>query len=130
MNPSSPEVNTQLSNLILVSWILLIPVGILLCVVLYKIYCLFHDASDFLVIAKHELGPTLQDVRKTASHVEGITAKAADSADAIQQGVQSIRPALDKTVTQGAEQLRNISGSIKDSLLAVAGGIRASFNKK
>lgn len=127
LNPSlqSPQLIEQLSHLVLVSWIVLIPVGVLLAMVLYKLAMLMHSLSEFLVLARHELSPTLQDVRKTAHHVELITSKAAVSVNTVEQGMQAVGPAMNR----GVRRLRHVPNDIKTGILALFSGLRASFSK-
>lgn len=127
MDPTvqNPELLRQLANLVQVSWIILIPVGVLLAMVLYKLAMLMHSVSEFLVLARHELSPTLQDVRKTAHHVELITSKAAVSVNTVEQGMLAVGPAMNR----GVERLRHVPDDIKSGVVALLSGLRTSFSK-
>lgn len=116
----------ELTHLVQVSWFILMPVGLLLAMVLYKLFTLLHGVSEFLTIARHELSPALQDLRKTATHVEILSAKAVEGVATIEKGAQATGPA----VKQGLTRLKAFGDACKYNALAVAGGILQSFTKK
>lgn len=87
-------VNAEFQNLIRVSWIVLIPVGVLLSMVLYKVFTLLQGLVEFLSLARYELTPALRDVRLTAEHVEVLSAKAVSSVRSVEHGVSATGPAI------------------------------------
>ncbi len=116
----------ELTNLIRVSWILLIPVGVLLVMVLYKLVMLLHSVSEFLTLAQYELSPAIKDLRLTAAHVETISAKAASSVEAVERGIQSTKPAIDK----GVHSVRAFPHALKVGIESLMNGLKNSFSLK
>lgn len=96
----------ELAHLIRVSWIVLIPVGVLLTLVLYKLAMLLHSLLDFLNIARYELAPAIKDLRLTAEHIEVLSTKAVSGVKTVEQGLSATGPALQsarKNVVLGVE---------------------------
>lgn len=109
----------EMAHLVRVSWIVLIPAGVLLSMVLYKLAMLLHGLLDFLTLARYELTPALKDLRLTAEHVETLSAKAVAGVKTVESGVASTGPAIrtaGRTITRGIE--------------SVWDGIRNSFSRK
>lgn len=96
----------EMAHLVRVSWIVLIPAGVLMSMVLYKLVMLLHGLLDFLTLARYELTPALKDLRLTAEHVETLSAKAVASVRSVEHGVASTGPAIKsagRTLTKGLE---------------------------
>lgn len=106
----------EMTHLIRVAWILLIPAGVLLSMVLYKLFVLLQGVLEFLTLARHELTPALRDLRLTAEHVETLSAKAVHNVKAVETSALSVGPLV------RAVQHKTLSG-----LGAVWRGIRHSF---
>jgi len=113
--------NTQqeLAHLIRISWIVLMPAGVLLCLVLYKLAMLLHGLLDVLTIARYELTPAMKDLRVTAENIEVLSTKAVSGVKSVEQGVSATGPALKsagRDLAIGAESLWS--------------GLRHSFSRK
>lgn len=109
----------ELAHLIRVSWIVLIPVGVLLSLVLYKLAMLLHALLEFLTIARYELAPAIKDLRLTAEHVELLSGRAASSVKSVEDGVAATGPAL-----------RSAGREIKIGVASLLSGLRESFSRK
>lgn len=109
----------ELAHLIRVSWIVLIPVGVLLSLVLYKLAMLLHSFLDFFTIARYELAPAMKDLRLTAEHVEALSAKAVSGVKSVEEGVSATGPAL-----------RSAGRDIVAGVESVWSGIRESFSRR
>jgi hypothetical protein len=116
MNPLTEH---ELANLIRVAWIVLVPGGVLLCMVLYKLAMLLHGLVEFLNLARYEMAPTLKDLRLTAENVEVLSAKAVHSVRTVEHRVSSTVPAI-----QSAG--RNLASGLE----SFWSGVRASFSRK
>jgi hypothetical protein len=84
----------EMAHLIRVSWIVLIPAGVLLSLVLYKLVMLLHGLLEFITLARYELTPAMKDLRLTAEHVEVLSAKAVEGVKTVEHSVASTGPAL------------------------------------
>jgi len=110
---------TEMEHLLRVSWIVLIPAGVLLSMVLYKLAMLLHGLVEFLTLARYELAPALKDVRLTAEHVEALSARAVASVKTVENSVAATGPAL-----------RTAGREIRYSVQSVWRGILHSFSRK
>ncbi len=105
MEPFSEQ---ELGTLIRVSWIVLIPAGVLLSMVLYKLAMLLHALLDLATLARYELTPAMRDLRLTAEHMELLSAKAVSGVKSVEAGVAATGPAIGKgvdTLKAGVESL-------------------------
>jgi hypothetical protein len=109
----------ELGHLIRVSWIVLIPLGVLLSLVLYKLAMLLHSLLDFLTIARYELAPAIKDLRLTAEHVEVLSAKAVSGVKSVEEGISATGPAL-----------RAVKHDVVHGVESIWSGIRESFTRK
>lgn len=109
----------EMAHLVRVSWIVLIPAGVLLSMVLYKLAMLLHGLLDFLTLARYELTPALKDIRLTAEHVETLSSKAVASVKTVESGVASTGPAI-----------RHAGRTVARGLESIWDGIRTSFSRK
>lgn len=114
-----------IGNLVQINLLILVPVGVLLVMLLYKLVMLLHSLSEFLSIARYELSPAIKDLRLTASHVETLSAKAVASVESVERGVEATRPVIGK----GVENVRQVSEDIRSGLFALLGGLRRSFTR-
>lgn len=109
----------EMAHLIRVSWIVLIPAGVLLSLVLYKLGMLLHGLVEFLTLARYELSPAMKDLRLTAEHVEALSAKAVTGVKSVESGIAATGPVLrtaGRSVTRGLESVWN--------------GLKQSFGRK
>jgi hypothetical protein len=119
----------ELTQLIRISWIVLIPVGVLLALVLYKLAMLLHSVLDFLTVARYELAPTLKDLRTTMEHVEEISARAASGAKTVERGVSEAGPALGR----GVERVKDVTATVAKGLVtgveSLWQGVQQAFDR-
>ena len=115
MNAAMTE--QELAHLIRVAWILLIPAGVLLSMVLYKLFVLLQGVVEFLTLARHELTPAMRDVRLTAEHMETLSAKAVANVRSVESGLNLAVPILQsvkhKTLTGLSALWRGVEKSFK-----------------
>lgn len=109
----------ELANLIRVAWIVLVPGGVLLCMVLYKLVMLLHGLVEFLTLARYEMAPTLKDLRLTAENVEVLSSKAVHGVRSVENRVSATVPAI-----------RSAGQSLASGLESLWSGIRGSFSRK
>lgn len=117
-------VETQLANLITVSWILLIPAGLLVVLLLYKMVYLLHTVSEFVSISRFELYPLLQSLQRTADHVDKLTGKVVAGVEQIERGIENTKPMVAdaaRKVADGMSSLSRQSGSLFSGLLGLFG---------
>lgn len=88
----------QIQGLIQLNLFILIPVGLLLAAVLYKLVMLLALVYQFLTMAQYELAPTLKDLRSTTAHVEALSAKAVAGVETVERGIEQTRPVFEKGV--------------------------------
>lgn len=112
-------VQNEMQHLLRVSWIVLIPAGVLLSMVLYKLAMLLHGLVEFLTLARYELAPALKDVRLTAEHVEALSSRAAAGVKTVESGVAATGPVL-----------RTVGREISSGFQSVWNGITRSFSRK
>ncbi|MDX2085631.1 MAG: hypothetical protein SFZ03_09615 [Candidatus Melainabacteria bacterium] len=120
----SYEVSSQMANLLAVCWILLIPIGVLLAIILYKIVFLLHTALEFFTLARFEAYPMLQDLRATAHHVEKLSGKVVAGVEAAEQAAQAAVP----VVKQGASSVGQQVRGLVDGVGAMLGGLYRVFS--
>ena len=106
---------TEWDHLVRVSWIVLIPVGVLLALVLYKLAMLLNALLEFVSLAKYELTPTMQDLRLTAEHVEAISRKASHGVDRFEQGVAATGPAMQSVKQRVLIGAQSLLGGLKQA---------------
>jgi len=105
----------EMAHLLRVSWIVLIPAGVLLSLVLYKLMMLLHSLLEFLTLARYELTPALKDVRLTAEHVELLSSKAVEGVKTVQTGVAATGPAIKSAGRDIAVGLESFWSGLKES---------------
>lgn len=116
-------IQQEMVNLIRISWIVLIPVGVLLALVLYKLLMLLVGLVDLLTVARYELSPAMKDIRLLAEHAEFLSGKAAQSVKAVEKRMDATRPLVEKSLTG----LQAVTGDLRQSVGAIWAGIRRSF---
>lgn len=110
LEPSRLE--SELANLINVSWVVLIPLGVLLSLVIYKLLVILQSVYEFWMVARHELSPAMADLRKTANHVEILTGKAVEGIETVERGVNATTPILNKGVFRLQQAALTIKGGV------------------
>ncbi len=104
---------SQLEILTTVSWVLLMPVGVLLVIVLFKLAFILHGVSEFWTVARYELYPTLKDLRQVASRAEILSEKAVTGVETLEKGAVA--------AGQGIEKLKGFSEGFSSNFGGVAG---------
>ena len=120
---------TELANLTRISWILLIPVGLLLCVVLYQLAVLIATSVDIIKLARHEAAPMLQDLKQITSHVESLSSKANDTVTAVENSAKSVGPWVKNQVTHGSSAARSGLSDAFSFIKAAVSGLAKSVSK-
>jgi hypothetical protein len=105
----------EMANLIRVAWIVLIPGGVLLCMVLYKLAMLLHGLVEFLTLARYEMAPALKDIRLTAENVEVLSSKAVKGVRTVESRVAHTVPAIQSAGREMALGLESFLGGLKQS---------------
>lgn len=105
----------EMAHLVRVGWIVLIPAGVLLSLVLYKLAMLLHGLLEFLTLARYEVAPALKDLRLTAEHVESLSAKAVAGVQSVEHGVAATGPALRSARQELAVGLQSFFSGLKQS---------------
>ena len=113
IEPSRLE--SELANLVNVSWVVLIPLGVLLSLVIYKLLVILQSVYEFWMVARHELSPAMADLRKTASHVEVLTGKAVEGIETVERGVHATTP----IINNGVSRLQQAALTIKGGVLGI-----------
>ena len=103
MNLLTPEV--QLSLLMMVAWVLLIPIGVLFCVLLFRVITLLDTTHAVIDAARIDLTPLLSSLRETASHVEALTQKAQDGVESLERSAKAVPPLVGKGFRELGVQL-------------------------
>jgi hypothetical protein len=127
MDPTTDAVNQQLSNLILVGWILLIPVGVLLAIVLYKLAFLLHMVSEFAGMARYEVFPILKELRDTSANIEVLTKKALTTVETVESGVSAIRPALHSGSNNVKFAAKSVVKSAENGFFGLLSGVKRAL---
>ncbi|XVJ50842.1 MAG: hypothetical protein HEQ32_01630 [Vampirovibrio sp.] len=104
----------QLAKLLEVMTLLLIPVGVLLALLLYKLVFLLQNALDFVTIARFDLIPMIQDLRAITSHTAKLTEQVDSSMDFIQHSVGQVKPALSQLKSWGSTGLHAVTDWMKE----------------
>ncbi len=104
---------SQLEILTTVSWVLLMPVGVLLVIVLFKLAFILHGVSEFWAVARYELYPTLKDLRQVASRAEILSEKAVTGVETLEKGVEA--------AGQGVQKIKGFSEGFAGGFGGVAG---------
>lgn len=102
----------ELANLVHVGWVVLIPLGVLLSLVVYKILVLLQSVYEFWTVARHELSPAMADLRRTASHVEILTGKAVEGIETVERGVNATTPIINNGVSKLQQAALTIKGGV------------------
>ncbi|MFN9691608.1 MAG: hypothetical protein ACK551_05870 [Vampirovibrionales bacterium] len=125
--------DVQLAKMIELLTLLLIPVGVLLALLLYKSLFLLQHALDFVNIARFDLVPLIQDLRAITSHTARLVEQVDSGVDLIQRSVGKVPSALNQAKSWGLSGLcglkRWASNALNDWLDAPSSSAKASANK-
>ena len=124
--PLATPADAQLANLIQVAWIFLIPIGLLLALVLYKIVCLLQVVLEISTIARYEVYPTLKHVHRITERVDNLSTKVSESVDKMQQTVQKVKPAVEK----GTQGFKSGAGKAKELSSTLVRGLWEIIKKR
>lgn len=97
--------DVQLAKMIEVLTVLLIPVGVLLALLLYKSLFLLQHALDFINIARFDLVPLIQDLRAITSHTARLVEQVDSGVDLIQRSLGNVPVVLNKAKSWGLSGL-------------------------
>lgn len=122
---AAPLVQEQLANLIMVAWLLLIPVGLLLALLLYKLVQLLAAGLEFLTIARYDIYPMVKDLRATAAHVEGVTGRVAKSMASAEQALHAAMP----KVKEGGCHVKQQGVRLMEAGQVFFNGVRRAFTR-
>jgi len=106
------DLSIQLDRLILVSWILLIPIGVLTAIVLAKLMFILHGVSEFMTLSRYELYPTLKDLRTVAERADALSEKALNASQSIERGIEAAGTQAEKIKQAAEETISSIGGPI------------------
>lgn len=106
------------TQFIRICWMVLIPVGFLLAIVLYRLLILLQAVSEFLSLARYEITPIMKDVRLTAQNMETLSRKAVNSVQTIESGVAATGPAV-----------RTMRRRVVTGVQSLMGGLRQAFRR-
>jgi hypothetical protein len=111
--------DVQLAKLLQVATLMLIPVGLVMLLLLYKVITLLQHGLDFVNIARFDLIPLLQDARHITSHVSSLTQKVDSGVTTVQNTISKASPLLNKTKTGAKAVGYNIISSLFDKVDAM-----------
>ncbi len=97
--------DVQLAKMLEVGTLLLIPVGVLLTLLLYKSLFLLQHALDFVNIARFDLVPLIQDLRAITSHTARLVEQIDSGVDLIQRSVGKVPSVLNQAKSWGLSGL-------------------------
>ena len=97
--------DVQLAKMIELLTLLLVPVGVLLALLLYKSLFLLQHALDFINIARFDLVPLIQDLRAITSHTARLVEQVDSGVDLIQRSVGKGASALNQAKSWGLSGL-------------------------
>ena len=120
---------TELANLTRISWVLLIPVALLLCVVMYQVAVLLSTTVDLLKLVKYESAPMLQDMKQITNHVESITASANNSVAAVEKTAHAVGPWVQNKVNQSSNTAKSGFSDAIGLAKAAAVGLTKSLKR-
>lgn len=115
---NSIDLSTQLDRLILVSWILLIPIGVFLVLILGKLVFILHGVSEFMTLSRYELYPILKDIRQIAERADTLSQKAVDASESLERGIEVASQQAERLKTAAEDTVSTIGGPIGSVLRA------------
>ena len=93
--------DVQLAKMLEVLTLLLIPVGVLFALLLYKSLFLLQHSLDFVNIASFDLVPLIQDLRAITSHTARLVEQVDSGVDLLQRSVGKVPSALKQAQSWG-----------------------------
>jgi len=93
--------DVQLAKMLELLTLLLIPVGVLMALLLYKSLFLLQHALDFVNIARFDLVPLIQDLRAITSHTARLVEQVDSGVELIQHSVGKGASALNQAKSWG-----------------------------
>jgi hypothetical protein len=109
--PPNGALEIQLAQLVNVAWVLLIPVGVLLALVLYKVLALLQAGLEFVTIARYDVVPMLKEVRETLVHVEAVTSRVSGAVQQVERVAHQAKPFLQRSGNQASTGLQKLANS-------------------
>lgn len=126
IQPVLSPADAQLAHLIQVAWILLIPVGLLLALVLYKVVSLLSVALELSTMARYEIYPTLKNVHRISDRLDAMSAKVSDGVDTVGKALEKVKPAFEK----GAEGFKTGTEKAKSAGSTLFNGLWQVIRKR
>jgi hypothetical protein len=112
-----PSWEAPVQFLVITFTVLLIPVVLMLCLVLYRVVVLLTQSSELVQLTQYELMPLIRDARVMVTNFSQVSGRVNQGVNAFSSGVEKLSPA----VRQGAETLKN---TLKDRSCRVQEAIR------
>ena len=106
----------QLAKMLQVATLLLVPVGVLLVLLLYKLLSLLQYALDFFNIARFDLIPIIQDVRAITAHAAKLSNQVDAGVKKVNKSVDKIKPALGNVSEMGKTGIGKLKKVIIDGI--------------
>lgn len=100
--------DVQLAKMIEVLTVLLIPVGVLLSLLLYKSLFLLQHALDFINIARFDVVPLIQDLRAITTHTARLVEQVDSGVELIQRSIGNVPVVFNKAKSWGLSGLCGI----------------------
>jgi len=117
MDAVAMQNSAEWEQLVRVAWIILIPTGVLLAMVLYKLAMLIHGLMELVSLARYEMTPAMQDLRMTAEHVEALSRKAVSGVESLEEGIAATGPAIRSLKQRLSIGARSLVGSLGEVFL-------------
>jgi len=112
-----PSWEAPVQFLVITFTVLLIPVVLMLCLVLYRVVVLLTQSSELVQLTQYELMPLIRDARVMVTNFSQVSGRVNQGVNAFSSGMEKLSPA----VRQGAETIKN---TIKDRSSRVQEAIR------
>jgi hypothetical protein len=109
----------QLAKMLQVATLLLIPVGVLFVLLLYKLLSLMQYALDFFNIARFDLIPIIQDARAITAHAAKLSKQVDDSTEKIKSTVDKVKPYVTNAGSFGKIGVTKLKDMLIDGISAL-----------
>jgi|GEM_PF-6204031 len=106
----------QLANMLQVATWLLVPVGILLVLLLYKLSSLLQYALEFFSIARFDIVPIIQDARIITAHAANLSKKVDSGAQTVQDTVDKVKPYITNAGSYGKLGIHKLKLMVVDGI--------------
>jgi hypothetical protein len=117
---SLPAVDQQLAHLIMIMSLLLLPVGLLLLLLLYKVLQLLGAVLELVTVARFDVYPMIKDCRALTQHAEALLGKAHSLADLAEEGLLALQP----KAQQGQQALASWGRNLAEAAQVLGQGVR------